>query len=109
MPENFADTIAFRDVHHHGVSLPPSPSPRDDASIGPAPSHIEPTTMHSTDEAYRITYITLDELQLHFETEVAVTDAEGSLALQRAATLPEERRVLRELICQAHEQHALVA
>ncbi|MFV3369508.1 type III secretion system co-regulatory protein PtrC [Pseudomonas sp. NY15435] len=65
--------------------------------------------MHSTDEAYRITYITLDELQLHFETEVAVTDAEGSVALHRAATLPEERRVLRELICEAHEQQALVA
>lgn len=65
--------------------------------------------MHSTDEAYRITYITLDEVQLHFETEIAITDAEGSLALHRAATPPEERRVLRELICQEHEQQALVA
>ncbi|MBD9679382.1 hypothetical protein IB274_21925 [Pseudomonas sp. PDM18] len=63
---------------------------------------------HST-EAYRITYITLDEVQLHFETEIAVTDEEGGLALLSATTLPEERRVLRELICEAHEQQALIA
>ncbi|QRY78081.1 hypothetical protein JVX91_21120 [Pseudomonas sp. PDNC002] len=65
--------------------------------------------MHSLDAAYRITYITLDEVQLHFETEIAVTDDEGSLALLRAATPPEERRVLRELICQENERQALVA
>ncbi|WP_448680518.1 type III secretion system co-regulatory protein PtrC [Pseudomonas nicosulfuronedens] len=65
--------------------------------------------MHSPDAAYRITYITLDEVQLHFETEIAVTDEEGSLALLSAATLPEERRALRELICEAREQRALVA
>ncbi|MCP1652429.1 type III secretion system co-regulatory protein PtrC [Pseudomonas nitroreducens] len=60
--------------------------------------------MHSPDAAYRITYITLDEVQLHFETQVAVTDEEGGLELHSAATLPEERRVLRELICQEQEQ-----
>ena len=65
--------------------------------------------MHSTDEAYRITYITLDEVQLHFETQVAVTDEEGGLALHNATTLPEERRVLRERIREAHERQALVA
>ncbi|MEP9319890.1 type III secretion system co-regulatory protein PtrC [Pseudomonas sp. LABIM340] len=55
--------------------------------------------MHST-EAYRITYITLDEVQLHFETEIAVPDEDGGLALLRAATPPAERRALRELICE---------
>ncbi|KJK03264.1 hypothetical protein UB43_01765 [Pseudomonas sp. 21] len=65
--------------------------------------------MHSTEAAYRITYITLDEVQLHFETQIAVPDEEGGLALHSAATLPEERRVLRELICEGHEQQALVA
>lgn len=54
--------------------------------------------MNRVDEAYRITYITLDELQLQFETEIAVTEADGSLALHRAATPPAERRALRELI-----------
>ncbi len=71
---------------------------------GLRPSHLEPATMHSLDAAYRITYITLDEVQLHFETQVAVTDEDGGLALHSAATLPEERRVLRELICQEQEQ-----
>lgn len=52
-------------------------------------------------EAYRITYITLDELNLHFETQVAIEDAEGELVLHEAPTLPDERRALRELICQA--------
>lgn len=60
--------------------------------------------MTRNDEAYRITYITLDEVQLHFETEVAITEEDGSLALHRAATLPAERRALRELIRQ--EQHS---
>lgn len=60
--------------------------------------------MTRNDEAYRITYITLDEVQLHFETEVAITEEDGSLALRRAATLPAERRALRELIRQ--EQHS---
>jgi hypothetical protein len=100
MPENLAGTIVFGDVHHHGVSLPSWPAQRDDASIGLAPFPIEPATMHRHDEAYRITYITLDEVQLHFETEIAVTDEDGSLALLRAATPPAERRALRELICE---------
>ena len=65
-----------------------------------------PTPTHST-EAYRITYITLDEVQLHFETEIAVPDGDGGLALHSAATLPDERRALRELICR--EPQALVA
>ncbi|MHB9797643.1 type III secretion system co-regulatory protein PtrC [Pseudomonas sp. MT3] len=69
-------------------------------SSGLRPSHIELPTMSRVDEAYRITYITLDELQLQFETEIAVTDEEGSLVLHRAATLPAERRALRELIRQ---------
>ncbi|WP_152223941.1 type III secretion system co-regulatory protein PtrC [Pseudomonas sp. SCB32] len=56
--------------------------------------------MNRIDEAYRITYVTLDELQLQFETQIAVTEADGSLALHRAATLPDERRALRELIRQ---------
>ncbi|WP_296284275.1 type III secretion system co-regulatory protein PtrC [Pseudomonas sp.] len=65
-----------------------------------------PTPMQSLDAAYRITYITLDEVQLHFETEIAVPDEDGGLALLRAATPPAERRALRELIC---EQPVLVA
>lgn len=56
--------------------------------------------MHSPDAAYRITYITLDEVQLHFETEIAVPDEDGGLALLSAATPPAERRALRELICE---------
>ena len=52
-------------------------------------------------EAYRITYITLDEMSLHFETQVAFEDADGELVLREAPTLPDERRVLRELIRQA--------
>lgn len=73
------------------------------------PSHIELPIMTSTDEAYRITYITLDELQLHFETEIAVTEEDGSLALHRAATLPAERRALRELIRQERDLRASAA
>ena len=54
--------------------------------------------MHSPDETYRITYITLDEMQLRFETEIAIAEDDGSLALLRVATLPTERQALRELI-----------
>ncbi|MBB4866687.1 hypothetical protein HNP46_005594 [Pseudomonas nitritireducens] len=54
--------------------------------------------MHSLESAYRITYITLDEVQLHFETQIAVPDEDGGLALLQAATSPTERRALRELI-----------
>lgn len=91
-------------IHFHtsppGATMPPS---------GLRPSHIELPTMTSTDEAYRITYITLDELQLHFETEIAVTEEDGSLALHRAATSPAERRALRELIRQEPDLHASAA
>ncbi|MDN6858582.1 type III secretion system co-regulatory protein PtrC [Pseudomonas sp. CAN2814] len=66
-------------------------------------------SLHSPDADYRITYITLDEVQLHFETEIAVADEDGGLALVQAATSPSERRALRELICQEHERQALVA
>ncbi|SDI49563.1 type III secretion system co-regulatory protein PtrC [Pseudomonas panipatensis] len=48
--------------------------------------------------AYRITYITLDDVQLHFETEIAIADGDGGLTLQQSATPPAERRALRELI-----------
>jgi hypothetical protein len=77
---------------------------------GLRPPLIEPATMHTqSTEAYRITYITLDEVQLHFETQIAIADENGGLALVQAATPPSERRALRELICQEHERQALVA
>lgn len=93
--------ITITAIHFHpsspGATMPQS---------GLRPSHIESPNMTSIDEAYRITYITLDDLQLHFETEIAVTEEDGSLALHRTATLPAERQALRELI---REEHGLQA
>ncbi|WP_276226642.1 type III secretion system co-regulatory protein PtrC, partial [Pseudomonas citronellolis] len=45
-------------------------------------------------QGYRITYITLDDLQLHFETQVAVAGEDGELILLEAPTPPAERRAL---------------
>lgn len=82
------------------IHFNPSPPGEIIPPSGPRPSHIELPTMNRIDEAYRITYITLDDLQLQFETQIAITEADGSLALHRAATPPAERRALRELIRQ---------
>jgi len=80
------------------IHFNPSPPGAIIQPSGLRPAHIELPIMNRIDEAYRITYVTLDELQLQFETQIAVTEADGSLALHRAATLPDERRALRELI-----------
>ncbi len=80
------------------IHFNPSPTGANIPPSGLRPSYIELPIMNRIDEAYRITYITLDELQLQFETQIAVTEADGSLALHRAATPPAERRALRELI-----------
>ncbi|BAU74275.1 type III secretion system co-regulatory protein PtrC [Metapseudomonas furukawaii] len=53
------------------------------------------------DSLYQVTHVTLDDLRLHFETEVAVSLEDGSLAVRRAPTPASERKALRELICAA--------
>ncbi|MBO3273890.1 type III secretion system co-regulatory protein PtrC [Pseudomonas schmalbachii] len=50
--------------------------------------------------AYRITYITMEDQNLQFETQIAITSESGVLALWQAPTLPSERKELRELLLQ---------
>jgi hypothetical protein len=52
-----------------------------------------------SDSLYQVTHVTLDELRLHFETEVVVSLEDGSLAVRKAPTPAAERKALRELIC----------
>ncbi|MOA67436.1 hypothetical protein D3C78_1946170 [compost metagenome] len=54
-----------------------------------------------SDSLYQITHVTLDELRLHFETEVLIGLEDGSLAVRQAPTPAAERKALRELICTA--------
>ncbi|WP_044872930.1 type III secretion system co-regulatory protein PtrC [Pseudomonas sp. LFM046] len=54
-----------------------------------------------SESLYQVTHVTLDELRLHFETEVAVSLEDGSLAVRSAPTPVAERKALRELICAA--------
>ena len=51
-----------------------------------------------SDSLYQVTHVTLDELRLHFETEVVVSLEDGSLAVRKAPTPAAERKALRELI-----------
>ncbi|MDH4567494.1 hypothetical protein E8E95_12455 [Pseudomonas sp. BN414] len=54
-----------------------------------------------SDNLYQVTHVTLDELSLHFETEVVVGLDDGTLAVRKAPTPVAERKALRELICAA--------
>ncbi|BAN48922.1 type III secretion system co-regulatory protein PtrC [Metapseudomonas resinovorans] len=51
-----------------------------------------------SDNLYQVTHVTLDELRLHFETEVVVSLEDGSLAVRKTPTPAAERKALRELI-----------
>ncbi|MCY1267206.1 hypothetical protein D3C76_594390 [compost metagenome] len=48
--------------------------------------------------AYRITYITVEDQDLQFETQIAIHNDGRLLSLCAAPTLPSERKELRELI-----------
>lgn len=94
--------IAGPDLHHHADSLPAAPAGAQHDTRGLHARASEGVAMTHSDAryqtAYRITYITLDDVQLHFETEIAIADGDGGLTLQQSATPPGERRALRELI-----------
>ncbi|MFZ6044855.1 type III secretion system co-regulatory protein PtrC [Pseudomonas sp. CR3202] len=51
-----------------------------------------------SENLYQVTHVTLDEVHLHFETEVVVSLGDGSLAVRKAPTPAGERKALRELI-----------
>ncbi|MBT8769534.1 type III secretion system co-regulatory protein PtrC [Pseudomonas boanensis] len=51
------------------------------------------------EQLYQVTHVTVDDLRLRFETEVAVSLEDGSLAVRQAPTPIAERKALRELIC----------
>ncbi len=74
-------------------------------SIGPTANRNETNAMSAdpriSDDLYQVTHVTLDELRLHFETEVVVSLDDGSLAVRKAPTPVAERKALRELICAA--------
>jgi hypothetical protein len=71
-------------------------------SIGPAANRNEINAMSAdpriSDSLYQVTHVTLDELRLHFETEVVVSLDDGRLAVREAPTPVAERKALRELI-----------
>lgn len=62
-------------------------------------------TAHSkfVDSSYLVTHVTLDEFHLHFETEVAICQEDGTFEMLKAPTPIAERRALRQLI---HNQAA---
>lgn len=91
--------VTIEGIHFRGPRRP-----RMIRAMGEPPATARDCAMneaHGHDAAYRITYVTLDELNLRFETQEAVADDTGELVLREAPTLPDERRALRELICQA--------
>jgi hypothetical protein len=94
--------INASDLHHQAHSIPRWTSGRHYRSIGPVASRNESAAMSAnpgiSDSLYQVTHVTLDELRLHFETEVVVSLEDGSLALRKAPTPAAERKALRELI-----------
>ncbi|MCY1216756.1 hypothetical protein D9M68_518960 [compost metagenome] len=98
-------TIDGNDVHHHPLSIPRWLPRRHYRSIGPAANRNETNAMPAdpriSDGLYQVTHVTLDELRLHFETEVVVGLEDGRLAVRQAPTPVAERKALRELICAA--------
>ncbi|MGY4531926.1 hypothetical protein ACVW0Y_001042 [Pseudomonas sp. TE3786] len=60
-------------------------------------------SMYSTtsENAYGVTYATLDESGLHFETELAIQLLDGHLVTLKMPTQITERQALSQLICGA--------
>ena len=59
----------------------------------------------SNQNVYGVTYATLDSRGIHFESELAIQLADGSLTTLRMPTHLSERQAIQQLVCQHRAEH----
>jgi len=64
------------------------------------------TEAFSSRNTYGITYVSLDEGRLHFESEAAVHLEDGSLLTLRMPTRQSEKQAIHSLVCRNRDSQA---